>query len=711
MEDRNIALLGFVSSAADYLKKQINTSSEEIKELDEIDLDSIKRELDKKLSSSFCKVKDEKDDLISVGRAAFNDFINDSSKMIDEFNDIFNVDFKKKNDDKDDEMVNHLMSILKEPDKFADTNELEVEITKAIDNLPIYENKKAEVAKADEHLDSLFSEIVAHENKEKHDIDKKIQEKEIISKEEPIPVLDAELDIKKEEPEQKTDDVDHFDCNDLKKIIKDTLSEYFNDIKNEEKEINLNEIIDSYEVLKDITKEDDEKLKEPEVENLCAELDEVAYEELNPNNDSLLEGIFKRVDEYKEVDDTNKDNIEEIVTNEDTNKQNEINDETIDDNKENIEPYDANLNDDKSEIDKISKDNIEENLTKDDKNEQALSDELIEINNDQLVSSKENEEKVDNKESIEPYDAELNNDKSEIDDTNKDDINEVATKDDTNKPYLTDELKEINELSKLIEEYEQSHNEQKNGDNYDDNKEIIGLDENNFINEELQQEIDKEQAKEDENVSDDYLDEYNNRSLEQLYIPNPGANVLEAKEETNEDLNDYQEENNNVLLDDSKNDKETNKEQDDDYLKQLFDEFTTNKYEVDDFSYKQQKIKQFNKKIYDSIISLYPYLSDGFIKGVYELKTSFTNDYKEGEKIVILHRLIFKEIDKLRKFVDIMINHNYLVNVDEKQMIVDTFKEHINSDGKILTDIFEIANQAKLLDGEYDGYRIIEVDN
>ena len=68
----------------------------------------------------------------------------------------------------------------------------------------------------------------------------------------------------------------------------------------------------------------------------------------------------------------------------------------------------------------------------------------------------------------------------------------------------------------------------------------------------------------------------------------------------------------------------------------------------------------------------------------------------------------FKDIGGLREFVDVMINHGYLVNVDEKQMIVDTFKEHVNSDGKILTDIFEIANQGKLLTGDYEGYRIIE---
>ena len=71
MEDKNIALLGFVSSAADYLKKQIKDNSEEIKELDEIDLDKIKSELGKRLGSSFGGVQDKSNDLINAGREAF----------------------------------------------------------------------------------------------------------------------------------------------------------------------------------------------------------------------------------------------------------------------------------------------------------------------------------------------------------------------------------------------------------------------------------------------------------------------------------------------------------------------------------------------------------------------------------------------------------------------------------------------------------------
>ena len=54
-----------------------------------------------------------------------------------------------------------------------------------------------------------------------------------------------------------------------------------------------------------------------------------------------------------------------------------------------------------------------------------------------------------------------------------------------------------------------------------------------------------------------------------------------------------------------------------------------------------------------------------------------------------------------------MLNHDYQINVDEKQMIVDTFKNYVNEDGLILNEIFSIANQAKLLCGDYECYRIL----
>ena len=57
MEEKNIALLGFVSSAADYLREQIKDDGDEIKTLEDVDLNKIKSELENKLGSSFDSAK------------------------------------------------------------------------------------------------------------------------------------------------------------------------------------------------------------------------------------------------------------------------------------------------------------------------------------------------------------------------------------------------------------------------------------------------------------------------------------------------------------------------------------------------------------------------------------------------------------------------------------------------------------------------------
>lgn len=798
MEDKNIALLGFVSSAADYLKKQIKDNSEEIKELDEIDLDKIKSELGKRLGSSFGGVQDKSNDLINAGREAFNDFINDSSKMIDEFNDIFNVDFKKENDEKDEEMVNHLISILREPSKFEETNDFETQIARAANDSYIEDNRKIEVPGSDnEELDSLFSEIIANEN---------------IKVEEPVlnPFVDVETEFEAltkepslEENEEPSDDSieeiieddeiekdNSLKADEIKQLIRDTISEFFtNTNKPEEKEVKLDEVINSFDVLKNVgvdeeddeIKEDDNKDEEfAEFESLCSGLDEVKYEELNPNNDSLLDGVFKRVDEYEEI---NEDELAELEEEPDVDLEDLLRpiDVLIEE-----EPVDNTLsptnklkdkevvcenvidNDDSTEEEPVVEKRVEE-ATNDIGNDvnsivgrledvlppvEAVVDEKWEKESKPFVVEERKEETtidigndVDSivgrlKDIIPPCEPVIEEPKfSEdmlgvLDTLSMDEGILEATKDeniDEEFSYDGDDISLSDDvpLSEKLSNYA-DHTDEKKEDDYlfDD----VDVDEQGSISSFLSELKDDDQIslleddvpgmrslseliescntlcpsedKEDdpEIVENDYLEEYNNRSLEELYIPNPGLDILEqgefdlgidkSDEDSDEDEADF----------DLGSNKET------DYVGDLFDEFTNNEYEVDDFKNKQQRINELNKKIYDSIVALYPYLSNGFIKGVYELKESFASDYKEGQKIIILHRLVFADLEGLRQFVDVMMSHEYFVNVDEKQMIVDTFKEHVNSDGKILTDIFEIANQAKLLTGEYDGYRIIEVD-
>ena len=890
MEDKNIALLGFVSSAADYLKKQIKDNSEEIKELDEIDLDKIKSELGNRLGSSFGGVQDKSNDLINAGREAFNDFINDSSKMIDEFNDIFNVDFKKENDEKDEEMVNHLISILREPSKFEETNDFETQIARAANDSYIEDNKKIEVPGSDnEELDSLFSEIIANEN---------------IKVEEPVlnPFVDVETEFEAltkepsvEENEEPSDDSieeiieedeiekdNSLKADEIKQLIRDTISEFFtNTNKPEEKEVKLDEVINSFDVLKNVDvdeeddeiKEDDNKDEEfAEFESLCSGLDEVEYEELNPNNDSLLDGVFKRVDEYEEINEDELAELEEepnvdledllrpidVLIEEEpvddtlspTNmlKDKEVVCENVIDNDDSTEEesvvekrVEEATNDIGNDVDSIVgrledilppvETVVDEKWEKESKPfvvEERREETTIDIGSDvdsvveriekilPPITETINEEwnKVSKPIIVEPRIEEPTNDiGSDIDsivdriekilppitevideDWNKEskpiviekrieeptidignDVDSIvgrlkdiippcepvieepkfsedmlgvldalsmdegileATKDeniDEEFSYDGDEISLFDDvpLSEKLSNYADHTDEEKEDDYLFDD---IDVDEQGSISSFLSELKDDDQIslleddvpgmrslseliescntlcpsedKKDapEIVENDYLEEYNNRSLEELYIPNPGLDILEqgkfdlgidkSDEDSDEDEADF----------DLGSNKET------DYVGDLFDEFTNNEYEVDDFKNKQQRINELNKKIYDSIVALYPYLSNGFIKGVYELKESFASDYKEGQKIIILHRLVFTDLEGLRQFVDVMMSHEYFVNVDEKQMIVDTFKEHVNSDGKILTDIFEIANQAKLLTGEYDGYRIIEVD-
>ena len=120
---------------------------------------------------------------------------------------------------------------------------------------------------------------------------------------------------------------------------------------------------------------------------------------------------------------------------------------------------------------------------------------------------------------------------------------------------------------------------------------------------------------------------------------------------------------------------------------------------------KQEKAK--SDQIFDRISKIYPYLSDGFVRSVYELKESLASEYPIGTRLIVLHRVSFNDVENLRKFVEIGLNHDYTINADENKKIVDIFKEFVNSDGRILTNIYEIANQGYLLNGNYEGYNII----
>ena len=797
MEEKNIALLGFVSSAADYLREQIKDDGDEIKTLEDVDLNKIKSELENKLGSSFDGAKNKSDDLINAGREVFDNFISKSPTLIDEFKDIFDVDFKKENDEKDEKIVSHLINILKRPQENDENDDLVNQIAKAASETSLENKPKVAInnTNEDKELDSIFSEILANENTEELLGSNPIEE-------EPIVEEDNTLEDSKSEASEAS-----LDPNEIKQLIKDTISEFFSD-KKQESVIKLDEVIDSYDVLKNVTEsqanKEDFNLAEqlnPMEENV--ELEEVQYDELNTNNYSLIDGVFKRVDidqEIEEVEEKENATIEDVFVDDESSDfeleeddlklaasklEDEVNSEQTSDSfiavddvldSKNISDDDVEIDeafkeaehnylvDDKTSYEEVSKEesknnNVEEDILLNGFNvEEAIEKELLEIqnkkadieetkktNNDDysfidgiLVSEADPIEesivieenlKSDDKEK-DSFDSENIEEFAHVDSDIAEALSNDITEKDSDSIPLFDDVPLSKKLTSFTDQYESSDNPySKNVDltvDKDDYDFEIGRDDSNDsissflkeLKENKQQDYSKQTndiiadlidesralssdeavAKEENEpiiIENDYVKAYNDRSLEEMYIPNPGLNALEEKD-TDIDESTLAE------------NKEENQSNEDTYLNGLFDEFINNSFEVDEIGDKHKQEEAKKKEIFDSIVALYPYLSNGFIKGVYDLKQSFVNDYQVGEKIVILHRLHFDDINGLRQFVDVMINHGYLVNVDEKQMIVDAFKEHINSDGKILTDIFEVANQGKLLTGDYEGYRIIE---
>ena len=73
MEDKNIALLGFVTSAAEYLKKGLDNN------IQEEDLNDAMKELEKNVSSSFSGSEEE---LLAVGKNAFVKMLNKKKKHL-----------------------------------------------------------------------------------------------------------------------------------------------------------------------------------------------------------------------------------------------------------------------------------------------------------------------------------------------------------------------------------------------------------------------------------------------------------------------------------------------------------------------------------------------------------------------------------------------------------------------------------------------------
>ena len=115
-------------------------------------------------------------------------------------------------------------------------------------------------------------------------------------------------------------------------------------------------------------------------------------------------------------------------------------------------------------------------------------------------------------------------------------------------------------------------------------------------------------------------------------------------------------------------------------------------------------------KLLRNISKTYTNLSMDFIKDALSYKDEIDKTYPVNIPLIVLHRVSFKDVDNLRRFVEIMIGHQYYINVDEEKGIVDVFKQVVNTSGKIITVICDVANQGIHVGGNYEGYRVLKAE-
>ena len=105
------------------------------------------------------------------------------------------------------------------------------------------------------------------------------------------------------------------------------------------------------------------------------------------------------------------------------------------------------------------------------------------------------------------------------------------------------------------------------------------------------------------------------------------------------------------------------------------------------------------------IATIYPYLSTEFIAEQFARNAAFNEQYPEDTLVTMSHKARFSHEEEKLQFVDIASQNGYEVKEVNSKEIIAT-KKLYTTDGAILSDIYNVANQVNCLNGTYEGYNI-----
>lgn len=770
METKDAALLGFVSAAEKFVDKHL-TDGTDLGELKDINIGKLKNELSDELKSLGLTEK-YKNELKEAGEKAFADYAEEhfgvkKSSVLEELGEIFSFkdsEDKKENKEYKEETIE---------ESFEDTSKKINALLDAYDYNDESEEEDL-IAKPSEDLGEIFNEVLEHENIEQDnnevdefgltkddDVFLRIANAAAKSDEELAKTFAEETiqeDISAQNHDQQEETVEiesqqNENEEESDQQIEDVFTEDIAEEDVQENNIDTNDILEAQPFIEEEIEEENEVQSLTEDESKINETNLENVEDLVDDN-----SIEKQQESLEEVPSSNEQqDYQQETQKEDTQtSSNQIDDENVDEELiEAVEIVNTNIFDSETKENEALINNETNDLKEAEENQEEnnLNDAVDEASS--LDETNTKEEIVDETTNIEELENKVSDDIQEKDEEIVNETADLEQESESKDNVITPETNDAVENSEINEFYDVSA-EEENADKkieYDSSRVPLSVELRRLKGEDVPEipdivepvlEEDKKEEKEDiiTPVSIFDLNPFGSNGgtfvppVEETikepvktdipvnfgYIVNPVLDiVLEQEKEANENFysNDIVQEDKKDDFDDLKAKKYLEKlvtnpgfaepQEKSKTLSSIIAGLDNLRKRQEDKKVLEEEYKQ-NEEIYEDIMSAYPYLEKSFIKAVYSQKEDIENEYVEDGSYILLHRLLFSDLDELHEFVEIMMAHDYAVNVDEKQMIVDTFREIVNEDGIIIANILGIANQAMILNGKYDGYCVLDRD-
>lgn len=104
------------------------------------------------------------------------------------------------------------------------------------------------------------------------------------------------------------------------------------------------------------------------------------------------------------------------------------------------------------------------------------------------------------------------------------------------------------------------------------------------------------------------------------------------------------------------------------------------------------------------ICAVYPYLDPDFVEELLNKNSSFETSFEEDILVTIQHHVKFEDSQERKAFMEIMEVGGYETSSKDEEVVAQ--RRFFYQNGAIISDILNVANQTKALQGEYLDYDV-----